>query len=333
MTRPIRLGIIGTGIAARDLHWPALRELQNEFEIVALCNHTQAKAESFAELIGGVPRITTDYQELLGWSDVDAVDIALPIALNASVSMAALQAHKHVFLEKPIAADVASAHEVVAAAEKHPDLVLLVGENQRYDERFRHARRLLDRGRIGRPVMLHLDNLSPLRPDNPYAATTWRLDPEHLGGYLSDGGVHATAGLHVLAGRIDRVQGMITTFRPDQDPTDTLLANLHFESGAIGHLTYSVGVAREEPSPVRVYGTSGSIAIHDDHLTVTTTDGDEHIDCSGAENPYKLELLDFYRAVRDGKTPDVTPQDALADLAVIDAAFQSSRQGTTIDLS
>lgn len=328
MNRPVRLGIIGTGLAARDLHWPALRELPDRFEIVALCNHNPAKAEAFAALIGKQPRITADYRELLSWPDVDAVDIALPIALNASVTIDALAAGKHVFLEKPIAGDMASARQVVAAAEQHPDLVLLVAENCRYDDRFLTARHVLDEGSIGRPIMLHADILAPLSPDSPYTATAWRIEPEHLGGYLSDGGVHAAAALQVLGGRIDRVQGMIAAFRPEEDPTDTLLANLHFESGAVGHLTYSVGVARGEPSVFRVYGTAGSLAVHDHRLVLATDEGEREIDLSSAPNPYLLELIDFYQAISTGTEPAVSPQDALDDLALIDAAFRSSREGT-----
>ncbi|MDQ2744059.1 MAG: Gfo/Idh/MocA family oxidoreductase [Chloroflexota bacterium] len=337
MIHPIRLGIIGTGLAARDLHWPALRELSDRFEIVALCNHHREKAESFAALIAGdtlepakPPRITTDYRELLSWPDVDAVDIALPIALNASVAIEALEADKHVFLEKPIAGDLASGRRVVAAAEQHPNRVLLVAENRRYDERFLTARRLLDEGSIGRPVMLHVDILAPTSPSSPYTATTWRITPQHLGGYLSDGGVHAAAALQMLGGRIDRVQGMIASFRPEEDPSDTLLANLHFESGAVGHLTYSVGVARSEPSVFRVYGTAGSLAVHNRGVMLTTDEGEREIDLSSAPNPYARELIDFYESISEGKEPAVSPLDALDDLAVIDAAFRSWREGTIV---
>ncbi|MDQ2744313.1 MAG: Gfo/Idh/MocA family oxidoreductase [Chloroflexota bacterium] len=325
MERPVRLGIIGTGLAARDLHWPALKELRDQFEIVALCNRTRSKAEAFASLVGGDPRITTDYPELLSWPDVDAVDIALPIVMNAAVTIDALRAGKHVFLEKPIAGDLAGGKAVLSAAEEYPNRVLLVAENVRYEERFRQARRLLDEGLIGRPMMLTVDVLSPLGVDNPYAATSWRVNPEHLGGYISDGGVHAVAALQVLGGRIDGVQGMISSFRPEQDPTDTLLSNLHFTAGAVGHLTYSVGVAREDPSIFRVYGTGGSLEVYDQHLVVTTDSGARQIDLSSAPNPYTLELADFYRAITTGTSPVVSPMDALTDLAVIDAAFRSSR--------
>jgi predicted dehydrogenase len=331
-TAPIRLGIIGTGIAAQHLHWPALQHSEHEFQVMALCNRTREKAEALATLIGTQPRITTDYRELLSWDDVDAVDIATPIALNEQVTIDALRAGKHVILEKPIAGSVEAGERVVAEAQRHPDLVLLVAENLRYETRFSEARRLLDSGHIGRPVMIHADVLAPIAPESPYAATSWRQKPEHLGGYLSDGGVHQVAALHMLAGTIVAVQGLVTGFRPDMDPTDTLLANLLFASGMVGHLTYSLGVSRQEDAPIRIWGTEGSLAIHGDRIDMLAGTREESVPIPSTPNGYDLEFRDFREAIMEHRQPRVSPQDALDDLRVIDAAMRSSRDGIVVHL-
>lgn len=329
----IKLGIIGTGLAARDLHLKPLQDLADQFEIVALCNRTRAKAEAFRDLVGGNPRITTDYRELLSWPDVEAVDVALPIVLNEPVTVDALRAGKHVILEKPIGHDLEAGRRIVAEADRHPDLVLLVAENLRYEERVRAAGKLVAEGRIGQPMLVQAEVLSPRNPDSPYAATTWRIEPEHIGGYLSDGGVHEVAQIQVIAGPVSAVQGIITAFGPEKDPTDTLLANLRFQSGAAGHLTYSIGVLQRDERPLRVHGTEGSIAVHRNRVVVTDATGNqETLDFSDAPNPYTLEFLDFYRAVAEGKPPDVTPRQALSDLAVIAAAFESSETGDTVQI-
>jgi predicted dehydrogenase len=329
----VRLGIIGTGLAARDLHLKPLQELADRFEVVALCNRTQSKAEDFRDLIGGSPRITTDYRELLSWPEVEAVDIALPIVLNERVTIDALRAGKHVILEKPIGHDLEAGRHVVEEADRHPDLVLLVAENLRYEERFRAAHHLLSDGRIGRSMLVLAEVLAPISPSSPYTATTWRMHPEHIGGYLSDGGVHQVAALQVAAGPIRAVQGLVGDFHPDDDQEDTMVANLRFASGALGHLTYSVGITEREEPPIRVFGTEGALAIHRHRIVITGGDGNEEtLDFSSTSNPYTLEFLDFYRAVAEGKPPDVTPRQALSDLAVIAAAFKSSEQGTTISI-
>ncbi len=330
--RRIRLSIIGTGIAARDLHWPPLHRQSDHFEIVAVCNHTRSKAEAFAQLTGQHPRITTDYHDLLAAPDIEAVDIVLPIALNAPVAIDALRGGKHVIVEKPIAGDIASGEEVVAEAHRRPEQILLVAENMRYEPRIRRARELLDAGRIGRVVMLHADVLSPLDPENPYTQTAWRQQPEHLGGYLSDGGVHQVAVLQMLAGPVTTVQGLVTSFHSGEDVPDTMLANLRFATGAVGHLTYATDVHRREQSPLRVYGTEGTLEIHEDRMVLSNGDGDQEIPTAGGPTGLDQEFADFYTCVTTGKRPDVSPADALRDLEVIDAAIRSSRYGEVVEL-
>jgi len=73
------------------------------FTITMVCNHTAPKAESFARMVGDVPYVL-DYQEILQHPEVEAVDIVLPIPLNYQVTMDALNAGKHVIVEKPLAA-------------------------------------------------------------------------------------------------------------------------------------------------------------------------------------------------------------------------------------
>jgi len=330
--RRIRLGIIGTGIAARDLHWPPLHRQRDHFEIVAVCNHTRPKAEAFAQLTGQNPRITGDYHDLLAAPEIEAVDIVLPIALNGSVAIDALRAGKHVMVEKPIAGDVASGEAVVAEAHRRPEQVLLVAENMRYEPRIRRARELLDAGRIGRIVMLHADVLSPLDLENPYTQTAWRQRPEHLGGYLSDGGVHQVAVLQMLAGPVTAVQGLVTAFNSGDEGPDTMLANLRFATGAVGHLTYATGVHRREPSPVRVYGTEGTLEIHEDRIVLCARDGEQEIPSAGEPTGLNQEFADFYTCMATGKRPDVSPEDALRDLQVIDAAIRSSHYGEVVEL-
>jgi len=330
--RRIRLGIIGTGIAARELHWPPLERSRDHFEIVAVCNRTREKAETFAGLVGGAPRITTDYRELLSWPEVDAVDIVLPIVMNAPVTIEALRADKHVMVEKPIAGDLQSARAVVEEARMRPHRVLLVAENVRYERRYREARRLIDEGRIGRTVMFHADIFDPLDAGSPYLGTGWRRRPEHLGGFLSDGGVHHVAALQCLAGRVRAVQGLVTSFDPQHDPSDTLVANLQFVSGAVGHLTYSVGVRQGENASLRVDGTQGLLLIFHDRLVVRVGDEEETMLVPGEPSGYDLELADFYQSIVEGKGPEVGAQEGYDDLQVIDAVFQSSREGRAIPL-
>lgn len=132
---PIGLGIIGCGIAAHDLHWPALREMKDRFRITAVCNHTEPKAKAFSETVGGVPYVL-DYKDLLSREDVDAVSIILPFELNCRVAEDALRAGKHVMAEKPLASNLDDAKKMLTYGETYAPLVMMVAENFRY--RCRH---------------------------------------------------------------------------------------------------------------------------------------------------------------------------------------------------
>ena len=78
----VRLGIVGAGSASRELHLPALRKLDELYEITAVNSRTVEKAEDFARLVGTNPRIFSSYDDMLGSGEIDAVALAVPIFLN-----------------------------------------------------------------------------------------------------------------------------------------------------------------------------------------------------------------------------------------------------------
>ena len=102
---PVKIGIIGCGIAARKLHWPALQKVSDKFIIKMVCNHTEPKAKSYARLVGDVPYVL-DYHEMLINKDIEAILIILPIHLNYRVTLDCLKSGKHVLVEKPLAANL-----------------------------------------------------------------------------------------------------------------------------------------------------------------------------------------------------------------------------------
>src|SRR5271165_6613060 len=105
---PIHLAIVGAGIFARDSHWPALQALSDRFTIAAICSRSAASAEKLAALIPYPVAVVTDYAALLARSDVDAVDLVVPIETLAGYIEAALAAGKHIISEKPATSDVAT---------------------------------------------------------------------------------------------------------------------------------------------------------------------------------------------------------------------------------
>src|SRR3954462_10682450 len=127
MARKVRLGIIGTGVAARQLYWPAFQKLGNRIELVACANRTRAKSEGFARL-AGIPIVLDTAEEVIASDEVEAVLISLPIDLQPKYVLAALRAGKAVLSEKPIAASVDAGQKLLKAAARF-EAPWLVGEN------------------------------------------------------------------------------------------------------------------------------------------------------------------------------------------------------------
>src|SRR5690349_3259039 len=92
MADPIKLGVIGAGLAVRQLHWPALKQLKDKFTVVALADVDTDRARETARLVGGGDRIFADYHELLALDDVEAVLLALPIHLTTPIALDAARA-------------------------------------------------------------------------------------------------------------------------------------------------------------------------------------------------------------------------------------------------
>jgi predicted dehydrogenase len=146
---PVKLGVIGCGLAATNVHWPNLRQLGDKFQIVAVSDLSAERAEEFARLVGGVP-YETDHRALLSKQDIEAVDIVAPVPLHHPLVADALEAGKHVLVEKPLAADLGQGELMLKLGSLHPQ-AKMVGENFRYRRAVRRTREIMDSGTIGRP--------------------------------------------------------------------------------------------------------------------------------------------------------------------------------------
>lgn len=152
MTR-LRLGIIGTGVAARILHWPALEQLSDRYQIVAVANRSRDKGEAFADLVG-LERVSvyTDFRELLARDDLDIVDLVLPPQLNYTMARAAAEAGLHIICEKPI--------EVRLKKAGQPDVVYAISGPSSFCNEFEDFYRALVKGTP--PLVTPMDALRDL---------------------------------------------------------------------------------------------------------------------------------------------------------------------------
>jgi predicted dehydrogenase len=322
--KPVKLGIIGCGIAANKLHWPALKEMKNKFEIVCVCNHTKQKAKDFAGTIGGVPYVL-DYRELLKIEDVEAVDIVLPIELNYSVTKDALDRGKHVIVEKPLASNLSDGRKMSGFPNKYTQ-VMMVAENFRYMPTILKIKKYIDEGKIGEPYWVFWNNFNCISTDNIYAQTKWRIKHKYPGGFITDGGVHNIAALRFLFGDITSGRALAKSINPKIGKIDSMSMQFSTTSNVNGVFNIFFSANGNLGNRLTILGKKGSIVLEGD--TISISRNQQTFRQAFATNyGYKGEFENFYYAIREGQNIVSSFYEAYKDLEVIITAVESAKKG------
>jgi predicted dehydrogenase len=328
----IKLGIIGCGIAARELHLPPLQNLSDKFEITAVCNHTEEKAKSFSKLVGGVPYYL-DHKEMLKKSDIDAVDITLPIELNYKATRDSLEAGKHVILEKPIASNLADAKKMLAFPEKY-NRVMMIAENFRYQKVFVELKKILGQDKIGRVYSFSWNIFQKLTENNKYARIEWRKNHKYEGGFITDAGVHNFAAIRMLFGEAKYVNAFTDSINPNIGRTDTLSAQFIMRNNIQGVFNMYFSSSCYSENKFLIFGTEGTCVVIDNKITLKRRGNpDKTIDCSDSSG-FEEEFLDFYSAVstfgRSNKRVKSTFSEGYKDLFLIIKSLESAKTGKKV---
>jgi predicted dehydrogenase len=323
-TQQLRIALVGAGIFAREAHLPAWQALSDRARIVAVTARTEKSARALAAQTPGA-EVVMEYDALMARDDVDAVDLMLPIDLQAEFVERALDAGKHVVSEKPAAHDVATAQRLIERW-RESGVVWMVAENWRYESAFRRAAELIASGAIGAPMTAGWLLNHPVDAGNKYYNTAWRRTGAVPGGFLLDGGVHHVAALRLMLGDVESVQAVVRQVRDDLPPADTMSATLRFASGAVGSYTVTYAAPIYSASPLEVMGSEGRLRVDRGQLQLTRgeeTTTEQPVDRDGVQG----ELEAFVDAVLDGVPHRNTPEEGLADLAVLEAMLRSGVSG------
>lgn len=326
MSDPVRIALLGAGVFVHKAHAPSLLELGDALQIVAVYSRTHASAQRLADLMPYPVDIYTDLEAVLAAENVDAVDIVLPIPMLPSVVAQALAAGKHVFSEKPIAPTLAEAQALLAQSQPFADQVWMVGENWRYEAAFQTAAQAIRAGRIGQPLFCNLSLQLPVRRD--YLQADWRRTGEFPGGFLLDGGVHHVASLRLLLGEIESVYAMTASHRSDLPPADTMSVTMGFANGVLGTylITYAVGDTLGTDA-IQIGGTEGSLRVSRGELLLQRGQETERQQFNVLIS-VREELAAFIAAIQERTPHRNSPQEALQDLAVVEAMLQSAQTNT-----
>lgn len=186
--KKIKIGFIGCGSIAANKHFPGMAFYKDEVDLWAFCDIIPQKAEAAAEKYGSLGAKTyTDYKEMLADSEIDAVHVLTPNVSHCEITIAALEAGKHVLCEKPMAATAEDAKKMLDAC-KCTGKMLTIGYQYRHFEQNFVAKKVVDEGYVGDIYYAEATNL------RRRGVPTWGVftDKEQQGGgALIDIGTHA----------------------------------------------------------------------------------------------------------------------------------------------
>ncbi|HEU4680468.1 MAG TPA: Gfo/Idh/MocA family oxidoreductase, partial [Gemmatimonadales bacterium] len=276
------------------------------------------RAAEFCRLLGGT-RSYGSYDEAFLDQDVDAVAITTPTAQHLSLTLAALEAGKHVIVEKPAFLSSVDVDLVEAAAAESGRRVL-VAENYAYKPLTRVLRDVIRSGEIGEVRYLAVNALKLQQPGG------WRDDQSLAGGgALFEGGIHW---MHLMAGlglTVESVHG----FRPDGAGIErSMLVVVQYEQGAVGTLHHAWDTASlfRGLRLSRIYGTRGSVTFESNGLFVAVRTRGVRMVLPGLGDigGYQAMFADFIGCLRENREPLMTLADARRDLELVEAAYQST---------
>jgi predicted dehydrogenase len=267
------VGLLGTGFMGKchALAWNSVAPVFGDVarpRLVVLGEVSQELAESRAREFG-FERATTDWRALVEDPAVDVVSITTPNNFHAEMAIAALEAGKHVWCEKPMATSLRDAERMLAAA-RASGRVAVLGYNYIQNPIVSLMRRLLQAGEIGtvNHVRIEMDEDFMADPDAPFA---WKNEAASGYGALDDFGVHPLSLIRVLMGGVARVCGHMTRAydtRPVPDGTrrpvethDIASVLVTLDNGASGLLAFSRAAwGRKGRIAVQIFGSKGTIA-------------------------------------------------------------------------
>jgi scyllo-inositol 2-dehydrogenase (NAD+) len=335
------VGVIGLGrmgqIYARHLaHYAKAR-------IVCVSDVIEERGRALAEELGiepadGRPAWTEDYRELLANRAIEAVFVISSTSTHREVVIAAAEAGKAIFCEKPISLTLEDTDQMVGAIEQS-GVLFQPGFMRRFDNGYVAAKKQIEAGAIGKPVTFKSIGRDPFCPDLNYAR------PDVSGGLILDMAIHDfDLGRWLMGDEVRRVYTEGGTLAFPQLNTvgdiDNAVVNMLFQEGALGNVEVSRNALYGYDIRTEVLGTEGAVNIgyyQQTPLLTLTKSGIQHdmvpyiIERFGSA--YLAQTKDFVDRAVEGRPPAVTTHDAREALVIGLAATRSFQEQRPVELA
>ncbi len=339
----VKVGIIGSGFEA-DIHAASFQIAPDKAEVVAVASptHAAALAERYC-----IPRVFTDYREMLRERDIEMITIAAPNALHRQMTLDCAAAGKHVVCEKPLAMTLEEGEEMVDAARRH-GVLLLYAEELFFTPKYVKAKEMADQGAFGKVYLVKQSE----KHFGPHSAWFWDVERSG-GGVFMDMGCHGIAFCWWFLNRpaIRSVLcHMATHVHADRTRgEDDSICVLEFEGGAVGLVENSWARRGGMDDRVEVHGSEGVTYanLHMGNALPTYSESGYGYAVEKAPTTkgwtwpvfdelwnygFPQEMRHFARCVRGKEEPIATGADGLVVMEALYAGYASAGQGRRIDL-
>jgi predicted dehydrogenase len=268
MIPELRVALLGQGFMGKA-HSNAYCQAPHFFDLPfkirrkLLCGRDAASLAAMAERWGW-EETSTDWRAAIERKDIDAVDICLPNHLHAPVAIAAAQAGKIVFCEKPLALIVADARQMVEAARRVPTMVWF---NYRRVPAIAYARQLLDQGRLGAIFHYNASYKQQWGADTSRDGT-WKMDPAQAGSGVGDDLLtHVIDTALYLNGPITETIAQTRVIAPNRVVDDAVIALVSFANGSAGTFEATrFGIGCKNRKAFEIHGSSGMLRFNLEEL-------------------------------------------------------------------
>jgi inositol 2-dehydrogenase len=303
--------------------------------LVAVSDVNESAAESLAAELG-ISKRYGRYQDLITDEEVEGVVIVSPTSTHKEIVCEAAKHRKAIFCEKPLSISLAEARAMLSTVEE-TGVFFQMGFMRRFDKGYLAAKRRIEEGVIGTPVVFKSSSRDPFRPSLEY------LDPAHSGGLIIDCGIHDLDLARWFMGDIASVYSIGGTLAyPEMKSIgdiDNAITSLYFVSGSLGVIDLSRNGVYGYDIRTEILGTEGTLKIgylRETPILVMTKDGITHDTVpyftERFEQAYITQLQDFVGNVLQGKPPAVTCADGVAALQASAAATLSFKENRPVKI-
>lgn len=341
----VNVGVIGCGKIAQVRHLPEYAD-NKDCKIVGVYDINGERAGQIAEQYHA--KAYASVEELLADQSIEAVSVCTANATHAEIAIAALKAGKHVLCEKPMAISLEQCEAMVNEAKRNQRF-LMIGHNQRLAKAHAEARKLVEKGEIGK-ILTFRTTFGHQGPE------TWTIDPainwffdkkSAVFGAMADLGIHKTDLIQFLTGqRVSRVNAYLGTLdKRDKNGNligvdDNAICIYQMTDGTVGTMTASWTMYGLEDNSTVLYGTDGVLYIYDHpeySIRLVRKNGEQalyaldHIQTN--DHQTKSGVIDLWISCIEHNTPpEISGEDALHAMKAVFAALRSAETGKTVEV-